>query len=990
MRRTLARTRDNLDVLSLPDTEGTELNYRTRVWSDAVERHFAIRMLCYITIKVVVTTFIIRLHTYWSVALAAMCFLPLAALMLMLAFSRYIRGWPAGVRLYAAISHLLAFALFAALASITEVRTAYIALGVAIGFGAYLSHVIAKQYVFFMTANERLRVRIVKRWQGFWSASSAWKAKRFLPELSAYTASFPLLIVPYAVGFGALLGAEQSMLSPFAGAIAVAAFLVTLPVLWILLGHLRIAPAAPLRRSLWVTWRALVTWFCYNRHQTPAAGVFRFPTRWVRNPYYRDLAVYASFTLLALAILSAASLSPEGAVRGLKSTAGDMWTGLSAPEPTRGRDELQPFSPKERLVLEHLPPGKQDAYRRAILARRKANAERARAAHLELSHLAPTAWLVTSALSILLCLLGPPLAFFLVFWFIAGRLLTAYHEALEAPDAYEQSPSKSVWDIRVERILGSRDELEREHIYIGKSCYNDYPVLLHLNLLRAHAHILGDTGSRKTSIGIAPVLTQLIAREDSSVRILDLKGDMALFECAKAEAKNAGIPFKYFTNITGHSSFVFNPFSQSHMHQLSTNQKTQGILQALSLEYGEGYGESYYSAMHEIVLSTYMRKYRDIGSFKDLHSYLTDKNAYRGIGDMNDWEKARHLTTLAHKLAEVYPLNLKPSELPGRPELFAKQIDMPSLLRKKQVVYFYLISSLEPTTVSPVAKLAMFALLSAAARRGKEDKNRIYVFVDEFQRVISENVKIFLEQARSKKLHFILANQTTGQRESGGTDLTDTVDSCTAYKQSFKATDLRSLEKLIDSSGEALYHEAAWSEAIDSGLSETWDGTFDIGHLPTGIFDASDVKVKETLGPRLEKNTIIELSAKPMASFVRFTEGSGYTQFSGYYTPILSDFHISQAEFEKREQADWPPVDEETVIGYADNEEPPGGRTADAGRSPAAEKPFVTGHPAGPPPPENVPDDFDRHLDERLKGPEVPTRIPRPGKRPTSPPSPRS
>ena len=44
---------------------------------------------------------------------------------------------------------------------------------------------------------------------------------------------------------------------------------------------------------------------------------------------------------------------------------------------------------------------------------------------------------------------------------------------------------------------------------------------------------------------------------------------------------------------------------------------------------------------------------------------------------------------------------------------------------KKQVVYFYLSSAQEQTTVSKMAKLAMFSLLTAAARRGKGEKNRV-------------------------------------------------------------------------------------------------------------------------------------------------------------------------------------------------------------------------------------------------------------------------
>jgi hypothetical protein len=1010
MRRTLARTRDTLDVLALPPTGGTELNHRTRVTSDAEERHFTIRTLTTMTLIVVAVTFVSRLLYCIPAIYIFYLWLAVVFLVLIVNFFDYLKGLEELRRQSKVFMWVLAFVTFLVMSAIQNNVTAYLALGVAVGYAALHSHSIAKQYAYFITANVRVRVRTTRRWQRLWSAIPRSKGPRRLPEIAAYSWSFPLLLVPYASGFVALLVAEQTTLSRFSGAIGVATFLATIPTLWIILGDLGAAPTVPFFRTIWVSWRALVTWFCYNRHQTPAAGVFRFPTSRFQSPAHRDRATFYTLGLFAIAILSAASLSPTDVTRdysslteGRRSSAEEeqtVYIGISPEDLPPGRDldsggEEQESRPGRRArmpaihnyasddltsevmvqldeapFLEQLPAEQKRAYLQVLASRRVEEVKQAEANRISISDLVPMTWVICSALSILLCLFGPTLAFFLVFWFVAGRLLTAYYDALEAKDAYEVSETTSPWDNRVERILNSSDPKERDHLFMGTSLYGDYPILLDLNLLKSHAHILGDTGSRKTSIGIAPMLAQLIAREDSSVLILDLKGDMGLFECARLEAKAAGIPFKWFTNITGRSSFVFNPFAQSHINTLTVNQRTQGIMQALGLEFGEGYGPSYFSAMHEIVLSTYMRKYRAIRSFKDLNNYLKDKNAYRGIGHMEDWENARHLMTLVHKLADVYPMNLIPADLPGRPELFEHQIDMPSLLQKKQVVYFYLASTLEPTTVSPVAKLVMFALLTAAARRGKGEKNHVYVFLDEFQRVVSENIKIFLEQARSMKLAFILANQTAGQLESSGTDLTDTVDSCTAFKQSFKATDLKSLKKLEESSGEGLYHTAVWKEAIDAGLREARDESFAIGHArQTSIFEPPLVQVSETIGPRLEKNVIIELSAMPMASFVRFTEGSGYTQFSGYYTPMISEYHISKESFEERTNADWRPDSEKTVI------------TVEGGDEPGAGSTFVTGHPAGPPPPADVPDDFGQAIEERFKVAETKLKQPKPGKR---------
>jgi len=519
MRRTLARTRDTLDVESLPSVEGTELNHRTRVWTDSQERHFTIRMLSYLSGKVVFTVFVIRLMTVFSVTLAAVYLLPFALLMLALAFSRYIRGWPLGVRITKAVSYLATFVVFVVLSLIGDVWAAYFAFGGALVLAAYLSRVIAKQYAFFMTANERVGRRAVRRWQGFWFTFPKLRGPRFLPEISAHTWSFPLLALAYVFGFGALILAERSDYGRFAGAISVTAFLVALPVAWLLLGDLRLTAPAPLLRSVRVCWKALVTWVCYNRHQTPAAGVFRFPTKWTRYPFLRDLAVYVAVGTFAMAILSALTAVSSDFGGNVATRLWDI--PASVMRPGKGPVALLPY---EQTFMEQLPESERAAYQERVKERRTQEEQRARSKRLSLEAFTE-AWVLRTVFALAFCSVVPLIAFFAVFWFVSGRILTAYYDALEAPGGYQQSTT-TPWDNRVERLLWSRDKLESEHIYMGRSFYGDYPVLLHQNLLHAHAHILGDTGSRKTSIGIAPMLTQLIGREDSAILIIDLKGDM--------------------------------------------------------------------------------------------------------------------------------------------------------------------------------------------------------------------------------------------------------------------------------------------------------------------------------------------------------------------------------------------------------------------------------------------------------------------------------
>lgn len=465
-----------------------------------------------------------------------------------------------------------------------------------------------------------------------------------------------------------------------------------------------------------------------------------------------------------------------------------------------------------------------------------------------------------------------------------------------------------MWDRRIDRILHSRNPLERRHLYLGKSRNFGYPILLDRKLLNLHGWIHGGSGSRKTSLSFASLITQLIAAESpsrldwlnargldagerSSVVVLDLKGDLSLLWNCYQEAQTAGIPFKVFTNVVGQQSHVFNPLSVDHLAALTTtNQRCQTILQALSAEYGQGYGQSFYSAMNEIVLLEYLLKFGSGNSFAELHALLSSPELYPG--SRTDWNKAQHLPALAGRLAGVYPLNLLPSDLPNRPEVFSNQIVLPNALRSSQVIYFYLQTAIEKTTVSAVAKLALYMLFCAAAARKAGDRHRVYVFIDEFQQVIAANIALLLEQARSMGLSLILAHQNIGQLKADRSmDLVDAIESCVGFEQAFKLSGERELHRMQTLSGIKRDYQVSWFQ----------DGGWPDPSQSVEGFTASEVKA-----PRLGLNDLIEISASPFESIVRFSEGSGYTQFSGYTVPLVGEYHISAREYSLREEAGWP------------------------------------------------------------------------------------
>jgi hypothetical protein len=127
------------------------------------------------------------------------------------------------------------------------------------------------------------------------------------------------------------------------------------------------------------------------------------------------------------------------------------------------------------------------------------------------------------------------------------------------------------------------------------------------------------------------------------------------------------------------------------------------------------------------------------------------------------------------------------------------------------------------------------------------------------------------------------------------------VDSCTAVKHVLRASDPRTVKRLEEMSGVQTYHTFAWTQDTTDG-----DGTIDPALAAEGL-----VQVSESHGPALPRNTILAASSDPLTSFIRFTFGSGYTQFGGKTTITRSLFPADLETYRRREKAPWPILPDE-------------------------------------------------------------------------------
>lgn len=470
--------------------------------------------------------------------------------------------------------------------------------------------------------------------------------------------------------------------------------------------------------------------------------------------------------------------------------------------------------------------------------------------------------------------LFPVAVFLLVCLTVYGRALQTHHATLD-----RLKRPQTNWQGYVERLRHSEVTSAREHLWLGTHATEDYPILLHRAILGEHAHLLGDSGSGKTALGLAPLMTQLIRDADSAVVILDLKGDMTLFENARLDA---GERFKFFTNEVEKATYVFNPFTPLSSDHFSLNQVCEVFLSALGLDHGEGYGRSYYSRVARSLLSRTLREYPDIASFEELREKVG-----KLVDTQSEQKDAFELIAVVESLASIQQLNYTANDAVG-----ANGIEMDRVLKEREVVYFWLPAAIEMTSVREIAKLVLYTLFSSVYQHQRQELHptKVWVFVDEFQHVASLNFKLILQQARSLGMGMILANQTDSDLWTQDVDLRGTVQANTRFKQVFAVSSVEEREQISRASGQMLYY----SGRVDA------DGMF------AGAY--------EQIGPRLMVNDLIGFSDEPETSVVFIGRGQGYSQFGGYAFPVRGEYHIPFEEYVRRKSAPWPAPSAETLV----------------------------------------------------------------------------
>lgn len=446
------------------------------------------------------------------------------------------------------------------------------------------------------------------------------------------------------------------------------------------------------------------------------------------------------------------------------------------------------------------------------------------------------------------------------------------------------------WRTIVRSLRTSDNPIERNSLFMGYVASDHSPVVADRSLLFQHAHVLGGTGTNKSSMGLAPLIEQLISFGDSTVIIIDLKADSPeLLYAAEAAIQSVrvnqinDIPLKIFSLENGTRTHLFNPFLTTGWTQLSILERTDVLCTSCGLAYGFEYGRSFFTSSNSAVIREANLANPNAMSFRQLYvdvARLLQDDAQVLLPELR--RAGVHAMEVIGRLASYEALNAIPD---GTYEdaIFENQIQLADYFDKPGVAYFRLPSTTASIGAPSIARLILFFLIIAG--KTNKRKNKVHVIIDEFQRMASENLDQLLQMARSHDIGLVLCNQSLSDLSANSSKVFHAVNGNCAIRQWFSVKsndDLKLLQELMGT------HEQV--QITHTYSSKDSSRSYRTEHVP-----------------RARITDLHAMSENPNLSVIQISgSGRGYARYSGIPFVSYNDYHVSPEEYASRKDRAWP------------------------------------------------------------------------------------
>ncbi|SFF97503.1 AAA-like domain-containing protein [Desulfotomaculum arcticum] len=356
-------------------------------------------------------------------------------------------------------------------------------------------------------------------------------------------------------------------------------------------------------------------------------------------------------------------------------------------------------------------------------------------------------------------------------------------------------------DIRQVRFKKLRFDLNRQ---LAKTPRDKYfialddqrrPITLPADKMTEHIHILGGSGSGKTSLAVIPLCLQAI-RRGSAVIAIDFKGDKQAIQLLAREAQAAGRRFYFFSINSRINSNTYNPLAAG-----SSLSKVERVMTALDLLFA---GEAkFYSYVQQSTFITLL-KTLDAMDFKytlgDIYTILKNQKLFSKLtGEEISENQVKGLTAALTIYADLIQIN---DPWPD--------INLEKVMQNGDVCYFDLRSAEAPHLSSSLGKMIAMDLQALAA--GRSQLNRLAVVaIDEFQNMACHAFTNIISKVRDANYSMILANQSMGDLKAVSQDFINTVITNTATKMVFNVEEPGDAEYFARRGGKIL--QEVWSHS---------------------------------------------------------------------------------------------------------------------------------------------------------------------------------
>jgi type IV secretory pathway TraG/TraD family ATPase VirD4 len=306
------------------------------------------------------------------------------------------------------------------------------------------------------------------------------------------------------------------------------------------------------------------------------------------------------------------------------------------------------------------------------------------------------------------------------------------------------------------------------------------------SILNHHLHVLGPTGSGKTSLVILPLARQAIDKGRGSC-FIDFKGDEVFKKYVQTKAKEMGKKFYYFSIDPNEKSVGYNPLASGDIHS-----KVDRIMTALELIYHGPAG--FYSNVQAM---TFVELLKEMTGEKKEINFLSVKDAL---------ENPHFLESLDVSKQDIKGLLAAISWIAGIEVMNRNDLDLAKVIKAGDVVFFALKSQVNTRLAEAIGRMLIIDIKNQAVFR-KETDAPYFIFIDEFQNLACSHFVDVISKVRSAAFCLVLSNQSRGNLSSVSQSFENAVFTNTATKVIFMQEDPLDARFWSEKTGQTTYRD---------------------------------------------------------------------------------------------------------------------------------------------------------------------------------------